>query len=140
MKPFGFASMIAAIAQPFAAYGNSRIEVGNAVVMVAVRGHDADGGSVNRNRTGFIVGNSRYVITANHVVMPPPQGWAKNEFALPDVTFVVRLRDQQTGVMTEVRLAHVFKAGADRDAALLEFDGLPRPGLVAPVIENDGNF
>jgi hypothetical protein len=42
MKPFGFASMIAAIAQPFAAYGNSRIEVGNAVVMVAVRGHDAE--------------------------------------------------------------------------------------------------
>jgi S1-C subfamily serine protease len=42
-----------------------------------VRGHAADGTTVNRNGTGFFVGNSRYVITANHVVMPPPQGWGK---------------------------------------------------------------
>jgi S1-C subfamily serine protease len=58
----------------FSAFASSRNEVTNAVVMVAVGGHAADGTSVNRNGTGFIVANSRYVITANHVVVAPGAG------------------------------------------------------------------
>jgi hypothetical protein len=115
----------------YSAFGSSLIEVNNAVVMVMVRGHGADKTDVNRNGTGFVVGNSRYVLTANHIVMPPPGGWDRKDFGLPDVTIAIRLRDQQTALMTEVRLAHVYRApaAADADAALLEFDGLPRPGL-----------
>lgn len=121
------AASIVALAVP--ALANSRTEVANAVAMVAVRGKAADGSPVNRTGTGFVVGNTRYVLTAKHVIAAPPGGWGSTDFNLPDVTIIVRLRDQQTGIMTEVRRANVYRAAADQDAALVEFDGLPRPGL-----------
>src|SRR5882757_5514247 len=114
-------------AQPAAAA--TRNDVTNAIVMVAVRGKASSGNSVERNGTGFIVGASRNVITANHVVAAPPEGWAKTDFGLPDFTVVIRFRDQQTGLLTEVRRASVQKSVPDKDTALLEFEGLPRGGL-----------
>jgi hypothetical protein len=110
------------------AHSNSRLDIANAVVMVAIRGKAADGSSVNRNGTGLVIGNSRYVLTANHVVASPPSGWGKTDIGLPDLTIAIQFRDLQTGLMTEVRRAHIQKTAAERDAALLEFDGLPRPG------------
>ena len=114
-------------AQPAAP--DTRNDVTNAIVMVAVRGKASSGNSVERNGTGFIVGASRNVITANHVVAAPPEGWAKTDFGLPDFTVVIRFRDQQTGLLTEVRRASVQKSVPDKDTALLEFEGLPRGGL-----------
>ena len=104
-------------AQPAAP--DTRNDVTNAIVMVAVRGKASSGNSVE----------SRNVITANHVVAAPPEGWAKTDFGLPDFTVVIRFRDQQTGLLTEVRRASVQKSVPDKDTALLEFEGLPRGGL-----------
>jgi hypothetical protein len=111
------------------ALGNSRPDIANAVVMVSVRGSAADKTDIIRNGTGFVVGNSRYVLTANHVVEPPPGGWGKTAFGFPDVTIGIWFRDFQTGNMTEVRRAHVHRAAEKQDAALLEFEGRPRQGL-----------
>jgi hypothetical protein len=117
---------------------DTRNEVANAIVMVAVRGRASDGTTVERNGTGFIVGSSRYVITANHVVSAPPEGWAKTDFGLADFTIAIRFRDQQTGLLTEVRRASVQKSVSDKDAALLEFEGLPRRGLsTCPDVDAD---
>src|SRR5262245_37509747 len=104
------------------AFGSSRVEVSNAVVMVAVRGKAVNGESINRNGTGFVVGNSRYVVTAKHVIATPQGGWGKTELDLPDVTIAIRFRDQ-TGIMMEARRAQVRIPAVDHDAALLEFDG-----------------
>ena len=114
-------------AQPAAA--DTRNDVTNAIVMVAVRGKASGGNSVERNGTGFVVGTSRNVVTANHVVAAPPEGWGKTDFGLADFTVVIRFRDQQTGLLTEVRRASVQKSVPDKDTALLEFEGLPRGGL-----------
>nr|WP_249795043.1 serine protease [Bradyrhizobium sp. Oc8] len=106
--------------------------------MVAVRGKVANGTTVERNGTGFVVGTSRNVVTANHVVATPPEGWAKTDFGLADVTVVIRFRDQQTGLLTEIRRASVQKSVPDKDSALLEFEGLPRRGLsTCPAAEAD---
>lgn len=111
------------------ALANTPADASNAVVMVAVRGKDADGTNVERYGTGFVVATSSYVVTAFHVVAPPPKGWGKKDFDFPDVTIAIRFRDLQTGLMTEVRRAHVHRFTAEQDAAVLQFDGLPRKGL-----------
>ncbi|MEZ2142241.1 hypothetical protein AAE026_08030 [Bradyrhizobium sp. DN5] len=69
-----------------AAAADSRNDVANAIVMVAVRGKAANGTTVERNGTGFVVGTSRNVVTAHHVVAAPSEGWAKTDFGLADFT------------------------------------------------------
>jgi hypothetical protein len=129
VTPWSIFVVIFSVILSSAALANSPNDVSNAVVMVAVRGKDVDGEQVQRNGTGFIVATSQYVMTAFHVVAPPPKGWGKKEFDLPDVTIAIRFRDPLTGLMTEVRNAHVHRNALDQDAALLQFDGLPRKGL-----------
>ncbi|MBP1290406.1 MULTISPECIES: serine protease family protein [Bradyrhizobium] len=53
----------------------------------------------------------------------------ETDFGLADFTVVIRFRDQQTGLLTEVRRANVQKSVPDVDTALLEFEGLARRGL-----------
>jgi hypothetical protein len=98
--------MGSALSLPTAA-ADTRNDVTNAIVMVAVRGKEANRTSVERNGTGFVVGTSRNVVTANHVVAAPPGGWAKTDFGLTDIAVVIRFRDQQTRLLTEVRRTNV---------------------------------
>jgi hypothetical protein len=111
------------------AIADTRNDVANAIVMVAIRGTASNGASIERNGTGFVVGASRYVVTDNHVIASPPEGWAKTDFGLADFTIAIRFRDQQTGLLTEARRANIHKSVAEPDVALVEFDGLPRKGL-----------
>ncbi len=94
-----------------------------------VSGKAANGDDVNRVGSGVVVGNGSRLLTSLHTVQEPPGGWAVDQFGVKVLRMSVELRDRNTGLMTDVRLASIKAIDQPTDAAVLEYSGTSSQGI-----------
>jgi hypothetical protein len=101
----------------------------DAIALVFVSGKAAKGGDVSRVGTGFLVGSRGELLTSLHTVEEPEGGWATDEFGVKIVRISAELRDQNSGLLTDVRPAAIKAVDPASDTALIEASGKALPGV-----------